>query len=84
LDELTLFELHRRPRPLLTGRIQRSLKALNAEFRCAICLDYIRSTRTVVECLHRFCEGWYLPDVSLVVGSERFLTFRSVCLCRLY
>lgn len=56
LDELTLFELHRRPRPLLTGRIQRSLKALNAEFRCAICLDYIRSTRTVVECLHRFCE----------------------------
>jgi hypothetical protein len=53
---LTLYDVHRKPRPVLWGRIQRPLKELRSEFRCVICLGYIRNTRVVMECLHRFCD----------------------------
>ena len=55
---LTLFDIHRQPRceiynPDIRCRIQ--LKVLGSEFHCPICLGYIRNTRIVKECLHRFC-----------------------------
>ena len=55
---LTLFDIHRQPRreiydPDIRCRIQ--LKVLGSEFHCPICLGYIRKTRIVKECLHRFC-----------------------------
>lgn len=53
---LTLYERHRKPRAIPSGMYHCSLKALKQEFRCAICLDYIRNARVVKECLHRFCE----------------------------
>lgn len=58
LDGLTLYDIHRQPRPTLDAegvRIQRPLKLLCSEFRCVICLDYIRNTARIVPCLHRFC-----------------------------
>ncbi|KAL3763989.1 hypothetical protein ACHAW5_007608 [Stephanodiscus triporus] len=55
---LTLFDIHREPRrenedPDARVRIQ--LKVLGPEFHCPVCLGYIRNTRIVKECLHRFC-----------------------------
>lgn len=54
--ELTLYEKHRKPRPAPRGYSKCSIQALSQEFRCVICLDYIRNARIVRECLHRFCE----------------------------
>jgi E3 ubiquitin-protein ligase RNF1/2 len=53
---LTLYDKHRPPRPIPTGLVSCSIKALQQEFQCTICLGYIRSARLVSECLHRFCE----------------------------
>mmetsp|Transcript_25268 Transcript_25268/g.60747 ORF Transcript_25268/g.60747 Transcript_25268/m.60747 type:complete len:308 (+) Transcript_25268:42-965(+) len=55
---LTLFDIHREPRrekidPDARVRIQ--LKVLGPEFHCPVCLGYIKNTRIVKECLHRFC-----------------------------
>lgn len=58
IPHLTLFELYRRPRPIIRDtkkRIQLPIKTLHAEFCCPICLGYIRRTSIVMECLHRFC-----------------------------
>jgi Zinc finger, C3HC4 type (RING finger) len=51
-----LYDKHRPPRPIPTGLVSCSIKALQQEFQCTICLGYIRSARLVSECLHRFCE----------------------------
>eukprot|EP01082_Thalassiosira_pseudonana_P010276 g9400.t1 g9400 contig36:494629-496169(-) len=55
---LTLFDIHREPRrenvdPEARVRVQ--LKVLSPEFHCPVCLSYIKQTRIVKECLHRFC-----------------------------
>jgi E3 ubiquitin-protein ligase RNF1/2 len=54
-DDLTLFEVNRKPRGIMTGRIQRPVKSFS-NFHCVICLGYIKNARIVMECLHRFCE----------------------------
>lgn len=75
-DELTLYERNRKPRNVVKGRIQRPEKALEQAFRCVICLGYIRNTRIVMECMHRFCEGCI--EKSLRMG-------RNECpVCRVY
>lgn len=53
---LTLYERHRKPRTVPKGIHKCALKILKQEFRCVICLGYIRNARVVKECLHRFCE----------------------------
>lgn len=53
---LTLYERHRKPRPVPTRTYKCSFKALTQEFRCVICLGFINNARVVKECLHRFCE----------------------------
>jgi hypothetical protein len=65
-DGLTLYEWHRQPRPVLSGRIQRPMNALLQCFRCAICLETIYKA-VVVECLHRFCEECI--ERALTVGT---------------
>jgi len=55
LLELTMYERNRKPRPIVSGVIQRPLDALHPEFRCVICLGFIQNTKVVMECLHRFC-----------------------------
>lgn len=54
---LTLYEIYRKPRqddPSST--IKLDINEINAAFQCPICLGYIKNCRTVMECLHRFCE----------------------------
>lgn len=52
----------------MSGRIHRPLKALRSEFTCVICLDFIKNTRVVMECLHRFCEDCI--EKSLRLGKK--------------
>jgi E3 ubiquitin-protein ligase RNF1/2 len=55
IPQPTLYEKHRNPRPAPSGTVVCSLKALQQEFRCVICLGYIQNARLVVQCNHRFC-----------------------------
>jgi len=57
INGLTLFDIHRKPRPVLPRcqEISLPLKKMNAEFQCPICLEYMKKTLIVMECLHRFC-----------------------------
>lgn len=55
---LTLFDIHREPRRASddpAARVRVQLKVLSPEFHCSVCLSYIKNTRIVKECLHRFC-----------------------------
>jgi hypothetical protein len=56
-DELTLWEVQRKPRKLTdkNRRIRCALTTLNEDFRCVICLGYLKNTTLVMACLHRFC-----------------------------
>lgn len=55
VDDLTLFEFNRKPRRVITGRIQRPVKSFS-NLKCVICLGFIKNARVVMECMHRFCE----------------------------
>ncbi|KAL7425709.1 hypothetical protein ACHAXH_000261, partial [Discostella pseudostelligera] len=55
---LTLFDIHREPRredldP--NAMVTIKLKTLDPDFQCPVCLGYLKTTRIVKECLHRFC-----------------------------
>jgi hypothetical protein len=55
-DELTLWEVHRKPRKLIDNQnnqrmIRCPLKMLNPEFRCVICLGYLKNTTMVMVCV---------------------------------
>lgn len=55
---LTLYELHRKPRRVPSGRWHCSVtvpEVLEA-FRCIICFSTLKRPKVVRECLHRFCE----------------------------
>jgi E3 ubiquitin-protein ligase RNF1/2 len=54
-DELTMYEVHRKPRRVISGRIHRPVKTFS-NLQCVICLGFINNARIVMECLHRFCE----------------------------
>lgn len=55
-DELTLWDIQRPPRKLVTKnrKIRCHEQTLNP-FRCVICLGYLKEATIVMECLHRFC-----------------------------
>lgn len=58
-NDLTLYEIQRKPRTIAVDPNQRMrlpVKILHPEFRCPICLMYMRNTSVVMECMHRFCE----------------------------
>ena len=52
---LTLFDLHRTPRPIQRDKHLR-LPLEKLDFSCPICLGYMRKTSVIKECLHRFCD----------------------------
>ncbi|KAL7544251.1 hypothetical protein ACHAWF_007631 [Thalassiosira exigua] len=55
---ITMFDIHREPRRENSdpdARVRLQLKVLGPEFHCPVCLGYIKNTRIVKECLHRFC-----------------------------
>ncbi|XP_057420069.1 putative E3 ubiquitin-protein ligase RING1a [Lotus japonicus] len=53
------------------------LSDLHQQFQCAICLGIIRKTRTVMECLHRFCKDCI--DKSMRLGNNECPTCRTHC-----
>lgn len=56
--ELSLYELNRKPQPLITDDSEIAVKprSLQSELMCPICLDMLKATMTTKECLHRFCQ----------------------------
>jgi E3 ubiquitin-protein ligase RNF1/2 len=54
---LTLYEVHREPRRenCKQALCKMELETLGSEFRCPVCLGYIKNATLVKECLHRFC-----------------------------
>jgi len=54
--ELSLYELHRSPQEPVTDntKILVSPQSLQSELMCPICLDVLKKTMTVKECLHRY------------------------------
>ncbi|KAG6580035.1 E3 ubiquitin-protein ligase RING2-A [Phytophthora cinnamomi] len=58
VDDCTLFEIYRQPRAPVTDPAATktlSVRQLNADLTCPICLGIIKETMVVMECLHRFC-----------------------------
>ncbi|KAH7482417.1 hypothetical protein PRIC1_006804 [Phytophthora ramorum] len=58
VDDCTLFDIYRQPRaPVTDPSATRTLsvRVLNADLTCPICLGIIKETMVVMECLHRFC-----------------------------
>ena len=55
---LTLYDIHRRPRRVPSGRWQCSsqVRQVLHAFRCVICLSTLNNPKAVRECMHRFCE----------------------------
>ncbi|XP_020203011.1 putative E3 ubiquitin-protein ligase RING1b isoform X2 [Cajanus cajan] len=56
------------------------LASVRKEFQCAICLGVIRKTRTVMECLHRFCRQCI--DKAIRTGKNECPTCRAHCASR--
>lgn len=67
---LTLYEQNRAPLAKVTDDSTTTLmiRTLNQELTCAVCLGVIHNTRTVMECLHRFCANCI--SKSLRLGYE--------------
>ncbi|ETN02164.1 hypothetical protein PPTG_16796 [Phytophthora nicotianae INRA-310] len=58
VDDCTLFDIYRQPRAPVTdpnATKTLSIRQLNADLTCPICLGIIKETMVVMECLHRFC-----------------------------
>lgn len=55
---LTLYDIHRRPRRVPSGRwhVSSSFTQVLHSFKCVICWSTLRNPKLVRECLHRFCE----------------------------
>ena len=53
---LTLYDVHRKPRSVQSGRCQTSVQQVLQSFRCVICWSTMKNPKAVRECMHRFCE----------------------------
>ncbi|EFJ38128.1 hypothetical protein SELMODRAFT_8697, partial [Selaginella moellendorffii] len=56
------------------------LSEIRKEMQCPICLGIIRKTRTVMECLHRFCRECI--DKSMRLGNNECPACRTHCASR--
>ncbi|CAO2814475.1 unnamed protein product [Amaranthus hypochondriacus] len=56
------------------------LQAIRKEVQCPICLGIIKKTRTVMECLHRFCRECI--DKSIRMGNNECPACRTHCASR--
>ncbi|PSS10222.1 E3 ubiquitin-protein like [Actinidia chinensis var. chinensis] len=56
------------------------LEDMRKEVQCPICLGIIRKTRTVMECLHRFCRECI--DKSMRLGNNECPACRAHCASR--
>ncbi|KAF8751355.1 hypothetical protein HU200_012238 [Digitaria exilis] len=62
------------------GFMQVKLADIRKEVQCPICLGIIRKTRTVMECLHRFCRDCI--DKSMRLGNNECPACRTHCASR--
>ncbi|XP_022724271.1 putative E3 ubiquitin-protein ligase RING1a isoform X2 [Durio zibethinus] len=62
------------------GYVLVKLSDIRKEVQCPICLGIIRKTRTVMECLHRFCRE--CVDKSMRMGSNECPACRTHCASR--
>ncbi|KAH6790605.1 hypothetical protein C2S51_005611 [Perilla frutescens var. frutescens] len=62
------------------GSIVVKLAEIRKEVQCPICLGIIRKTRTVMECLHRFCRECI--DKSMRLGNNECPACRTHCASR--
>ncbi|CAO2182635.1 unnamed protein product [Urochloa humidicola] len=60
--------------------MQVKLAEIRKEVQCPICLGIIRKTRTVMECLHRFCRDCI--DKSMRLGNNECPACRTHCASR--
>ncbi|KAH9101782.1 hypothetical protein LEN26_014086 [Aphanomyces euteiches] len=56
IEELTLYDIFRQPRALVSTTIDVPPTLLQAELQCPVCLGIIRNATVIKACLHRFCE----------------------------
>lgn len=75
--DLSLYELHRVPQPIVTDNteIAVSPRSLHSELMCPICLDMLKKTMTTKECLHRFCSDCIIT--ALRSGNKECPTCRK-------
>ncbi|KAK4485250.1 hypothetical protein RD792_007880 [Penstemon davidsonii] len=64
----------------VTRFIEVNLAEILKEVQCPICLGIIRKTRTVMECLHRFCRDCI--DKSMRMGNNECPVCRTHCASR--
>ena len=67
---------------------QHPKKTLAPEFQCPVCLGYIKTTRIVKECLHRFCNECiekclrsgmkHCPQCRMYIPSRRSLRYAAI------
>lgn len=77
---LSPWDRERPVRPLITDESHRTslqIRSLNAELTCPVCLGILRHTMTVMECLHRFCDGCITRALRL--GRKECPTCRLKC-----
>lgn len=60
--------------------VQVDLSGIRKDVQCPICLGIIRKTRTVMECLHRFCRECI--DKSMRLGNNECPVCRTHCASR--
>ena len=79
---LSEYEIRRRPLDVVEDdrEVERSVRELNANLTCPICLGVLRRTMTVRSCLHRFCAACI--DRSLRQGLKECPTCRAHCSSR--
>ncbi|KAF0700701.1 Aste57867_8755 [Aphanomyces stellatus] len=56
IEELTLYDIFRRPRPPVDVPLHVPPALLQAELQCPVCLGVIREAVVIKACLHRFCD----------------------------
>lgn len=77
---LSPWDRERPIRPLIVDESHRTtlqVRTLNAELTCPVCLGILRHTMTVMECLHRFCDGCITRALRL--GRKECPTCRIKC-----
>ncbi|CEG41141.1 zinc finger domain containing protein [Plasmopara halstedii] len=100
VDDCTLFEIYRQPRaPITDPNATRtlSIRQLNADLTCPICLGIIKMAMVVMECLHRFCSDCIstairqskreCPSCRIHIPSKRSLrpdTNFDALICKIY
>merc|ERR1712137_460604 len=67
-DWLTQYEVHRKPLALITDDTRCtidgwSLSKTGGTLTCPVCLSIIRNTKTVMKCLHRFCDRCIVDSI---------------------